>query len=377
MDLDAIDTLAAQLSALPPALGERLAARGFDPDRLCGWATDLERSADARNRIAGDVRPVPADMIERLPPEGAAREALVRRGAEALARGELAVCVLAGGMATRMGGVVKSLLEVVNGHTFLDLRLAELAQIARDHGHAPPLWLMTSEPTDGPIREALGGRHVDATPFEQFVSLRLAEDGRLFLEHGEPSVYATGHGDLPDALRRTDLLSRFVARGGRYVWISNIDNLGASVDPAVLGQHIERGVALTVEVADKYERDTGGGPVLHDGAPIICEHFRLPRDFDPSTVPVFNTNTFLVDAQALAELALDWTYVRVEKNVEGRPAIQFERLLGEMTVALRPRFAHVSREGAASRFLPVKDYADLDRVRPDAARLARARGLDA
>jgi UTP--glucose-1-phosphate uridylyltransferase len=90
---------------------------------------------------------------------------------------------------------------------------------------------------------------------------------------------------------------------------------------------------------------------------------------------VFNTNTFLVDARALADLALDWTYVRVEKKVEERAAIQFERLLGEMTVALRPRFAHVSREGEATRFLPVKDYDDLDRVRPDAARLARARGL--
>jgi UTP--glucose-1-phosphate uridylyltransferase len=375
MDLDAIDTLAGQLAALSSTLEARLAARGFDPSRLQTWAADLNRSADERNRIAGDVRPVPDAMLEKLPSRGEAREALARRGAEALGRGELAVCVLAGGMATRMGGVVKSLLEVVGGHTFLDLRLAELTQIARDHGQAPPLWLMTSEPTDGPIREALAGREVDATTFEQFVSLRLGHDGRLFLEDGEPSVYATGHGDLPDALRRTDMLSRFVAAGGRYVWISNIDNLGAGVDPAVLGQHIESGAPLTVEVADKHPNDTGGGPVLHDGAPIICEHFRLPKSFDPSTVSVFNTNTFLVDARALADLALDWTYVRVEKKVEERPAIQFERLLGEMTVALRPRFAHVSREGEATRFLPVKDYDDLERVRPDAARLARARGL--
>ena len=44
------------------------------------------------------------------------------------------------------------------------------------------------------------------TTFEQNVSLRLTPEGALFLdEHGQPSVYSTGHGDLPDALRRSGL----------------------------------------------------------------------------------------------------------------------------------------------------------------------------
>ena len=115
---------------------------------------------------------------------------------------------------------------------------------------------MTSEPTTGPITQALAARGLAADPdvatFEQLVSLRLTPEGELFTDDdGEPSVYATGHGDLPEALRRSGLLTRFVERGGRYVWISNIDNLGARVDTAILGQHIVDDRALTVDVVDK------------------------------------------------------------------------------------------------------------------------------
>jgi len=367
MDLAALPTLEAQLDALPSSLRDGLNQRGFDPAQLSAWAAD-DRSPDARNRIEGEVAPVPVEALERLPPDASRSRA---RGEEILRRGELAVCVLAGGMATRMGGVVKSLVEVVDGKTFLDFRLSEMAALERRHGRKVPFWLMTSEPTDGPIRAALKAGQHDAATFEQHVSLRLADDSRLWLdEQGQPSVYATGHGDLPSALGASGLLADFVESGGRYVWISNIDNLGARVDLALLGAHASSGALVTVEVVDKHDGDKGGGPVLHEGAPIICEHFRLPLDFDPDRVPVFNTNTFIVDAKALLDLSLDWTYVRVHKQVEGRPAVQFERLLGEITVPLRPRFAHVSREGEGTRFLPVKSHEDLAAVAERARRIA-------
>jgi UTP--glucose-1-phosphate uridylyltransferase len=239
---------------------------------------------------------------------------------------------------------------------------------------------MTSETTNGPIREALGPRlRTDGdrcVTFEQDVSLRLTPEGELFLdERGEPSVYATGHGDLPDALRRSGILGRFLARGGSTLWMANLDNLGATVDPAILGWHLAHRGPLTVEVVDKVGADRGGGPVRWDGRPIIVEELRLPLGFDPATVPVFNTNTFLADAAALDALAMEWTYVEVEKKVGERRAVQFERLLGELTVGLPTRFLRVPREGVASRFLPVKDAGELGRRRPEIEAIARARGI--
>jgi UTP--glucose-1-phosphate uridylyltransferase len=367
------ETLDDDLARLDPALRDRLRSQGVDEARLKGWSERLLDAGPAANQVTGTVTgPEPGD-IGQLPATGSDEQArLERLGLDALARGELAMVVLAGGMATRMGGVVKALVEALPGVTFLDARLAE-----REHWHslsaAPlPMWLMTSDATDEPIREALGDRldgELLAT-FRQGASLRLTPEGHLFIrDDGVPSVHATGHGDLPDALRASGLLDRFIQRGGRHLWIMNLDNLGAAVDPVLLGWHIDHGAPLTGEVVEK-AGDVGGIPARLDGRPVVLESFRLPDGFDEDAVPYFNTNTFVVDAAALRALDAQWSWFRVEKTVDGRPAIQFERLVGELTSMLDSRFVLVPREGAASRFLPAKSWDELERSRGQiAARL--------
>lgn len=374
-----VSTLAEEIAALPPALRERLAARGFSAEGLIERAAVAGNDRDGRNRLRGRVEPpLPEDVTGAPDPASDEGKRLAEIGLAALRRGELALCVLAGGMATRMGGVVKALVEALPGRTFLDLRLAEIDHVSRLAGRRVPFWMMTSEATFGPIAEALGEGAAEKgiALFEQHVSLRLAPGGSLFRgASGEPEVYATGHGDLPDALRESGLLRRFREAGGKYVWIANLDNLGATVDPTLLGWFVERQAALMVEVVDKVAGDRGGIPVRHEGRRMIVEEFRLPLGFDPATVRVFNTNTFLVDAARLDALDLAWTYVEVEKKSEGRTAIQFERLLGEITAAIEPDFVRVPREGGWSRFLPVKDVPELERRRPEIAEALSARGI--
>ena len=82
---------------------------------------------------------------------------------------------------------------------------------------------------------------------------------------------------------------------------------------------------------------------------------------------MFNTNTLLVRADALSGVDMRWTYFTVEKTVDGRPAIQFERLVGELTSSLDARFLRVPRTGSGSRFLPVKDEDELERRREQIA----------
>jgi UTP--glucose-1-phosphate uridylyltransferase len=370
-------TLADQLDALSSPLQARLAARGFDRAKLESWARTVGQGRDARNRLRGLVEaPRPGDVVDAPAPGTAEHDALAAAGREALARGEVALCVLAGGMATRMGGVVKSLVEALPARTFLDVRLAEIDHLRRELGARVPFWLMTSEATDAPIRAALGERLArgEVATFEQCVSLRLTPDGALFVDdRGEPSVHATGHGDLPDALRASGLLTRFVEGGGRVVWIANVDNLGATIDPAILGAHLQSGAPVTVELVDKVGTDRGGVPARHDGRKTIVEEMRLPIGFDPASIRVFNTNTFLVDARALLELDFPFTYIEVEKKVGARSAVQLERLLGEITVPLEPAFLRVPREGERARFLPVKDEIELARRRSEIEAVVRAR----
>ena len=376
--------LSTELAGLDPQLRARLDAAGFRDARLVELAAGLADKAAlfAKNRLTGPVTP-PSDAELLSLPEPGSDEArrLGALGQGAIDRGELAVCVLAGGMATRMGGVVKALVEAFDGRTFLDLRLAENASAGAKAKAPIPLWLMTSEATDAGIREALRARRAPdhVHQFTQDLGLRLAPEGGLFREDdGAPSAYATGHGDLVDALRRTPLLDQFLARGGegpKTVWIANLDNLGASIDPVVLGRFLDSKKEVMVEVCKKAPGDRGGVPVHALGKLQVVEEFRLPEGFDGASVPVFNTNTFLVSAKALATADIPWTYFAVEKKVQGRVAIQFERLLQELTSALDAGYVVVPRDGATSRFLPVKDHDELARRRSEIHEVARARGM--
>ena len=277
-----------------------------------------------------------------------------------------------------MGGVIKALVDAVPGKSFLDLRRAEVRALERRYQAVPPLWLMTSHSTDAGIRAALGDDldgHTIAT-FTQHLSLRVTEAGDVFFdEKGRPSEHAPGHGDLPDALRESGLLEAFVKRGGKVIMVTNIDNMGGTLDPVVIGFHLAHGKPVTSEVVDKLASDRGGIPAYVNDTLCVLEEFRIPPSFDPATVRVFNTNVFHLDAQAILDLDIPWTYFTVKKKVGDKSVVQFERLVNEITSFLPTAYLHMPRDGAASRFLPVKDNEELARRVPEILAVARARGI--
>ena len=126
------------VAQVAPATGQAacrlLDAAGCDGDRLVTLAAPLFARArgeaavarDERNRVRGLVEaPREGAIVVHPSPGSAEYTRLASIGSAAIARGELAFCVLAGGMATRMGGVVKALVEALDGSTFLELRLRE------------------------------------------------------------------------------------------------------------------------------------------------------------------------------------------------------------------------------------------------------------
>jgi UTP--glucose-1-phosphate uridylyltransferase len=200
--------------------------------------------------------------------------------------------------------------------------------------------------------------------FHQFVSLRLEPSGDLFRdETGQASPYAPGHGDLFDALRRSGTLDALRSHGVRYVMVSNVDNLGARVEPAIVGAHLLAGRPLTIEVARK-QGDQGGAPMRVDGRLQLLEGPRFPPDFDQSLTPVFNTNTAWFDLDALdREYDLTWLYV--EKEAVGRETVQLERVFHEVTRFLETTYLEVPRTGPRGRFFPIKTPDDLERMQDD------------
>ena len=348
---------------------------GFDEplfEALRARVASGELSA-ASNVVQGTLEaPTDADITPLPQPGDDGYEETREAGLAALRGGEVAQIVLAGGMATRFGGVVKAVLDAVDGKSFLEAKLAQTAALEQTLGVRVPVALMTSFATDSEIRAHVVERGLgDPLVFHQFVSLRLEPSGELFRgADGEPSLYAPGHGDLYQALRRSGTLAELRARGVRVVTVSNVDNLGARVDPTVVGAHLLAGNPLTCEVARK-EGDMGGAPVRVDGRLQLVEGPRFPLDFDQDLTPVFNTNTALFDIDAL-DVDYDLTWLYVEKAVDGRDAVQLERLYHEVSALVPATYLEVPRRGSRGRFSPIKTPADLERAQDDLRALVSA-----
>jgi UTP--glucose-1-phosphate uridylyltransferase len=55
------------------------------------------------------------------------------------------------------------------------------------------------------------------------------------------------------------LLEKFLKDGKKYVFLSNIDNLGATVDTNILNYMANRKAEFIMEVTDKTRADVKGG----------------------------------------------------------------------------------------------------------------------
>jgi len=348
---------------------------GFDEPRFEALRAQVASGAlsPASTVVPGAVEaPSTADLTP-LPEPGTPEHQQAREaGIDALRAGLVAQVVLCGGMATRFGGVVKGVVVVFAGRTFLEVKLAETLRLAGALGVEIPVALMTSFATDATVREHVAGLAVPAPEiFPQLISLRLRPDGELFRDDaGRVSPYAPGHGDLFEALERSGTLDRLRERGVEHLAVSNVDNLGARLDPVVLGAHLLAGRPLTTEVTTK-DGDTGGAPARVDGRLRLVEGPCFPPGFDQDSIPVFNTNTAVVSIDVVPQgRELTWLYV--EKQVGGKPAVQLERLYHELSDRVPTTYLVVPRRGPRGRFMPVKVPADIARVEPELAALLAA-----
>lgn len=360
------------MSILPKDVRDRVASSGLRPQVIEALAGQLAAGVDlaAANIIDGEIIPPPTGAWLDFSSSAADHATWHRRGMEHLRAGHLGLLVLNGGMATRFGNVVKGTVTVDGSTSFIGWKLKDALAVARRAGAEPPIViLMNSEATHSATMEHLDVHNFFGYPkerlwtFRQCWSVRFTPDGSLYRDQdGSVSYHGPGHGDVITCLKDSGLLERFRSLGGRQLLLSNVDNIVAKVDPALFGAHLDHDQAISVELVDRWEGDQGGAPYVVDGRLQIVESFRLPAALEVAGVPVFNTNTFWLDVEALrTPVALTW--FAVTKNLGGSDVIQFERLVGEITGHIESKFIRVPRSGAASRFIPIKTPVDLERSR--------------
>lgn len=344
----------------------------------------------AANRLSRAPEPLsvpPVDLRPQAADAAATRERLTAKGDAALRAGKVGILILNGGMATRFGGGAKGIVPVVSGQprvSFLAIKLAEIRQRAEALGTSIPVVLMHSFATQGPSQNHLaeigwgGIAESSRESFAQSIMPRVLPDGTPLqslpaaADLPDTALYsAPGHGDTLGRFRQSGVLSRLQARGVEHVLVSNVDNVGASLDPFILGAHLEAaedGAGISVEVVRRLENDAGGCIAMLPGTdkPAIIEGFRLPSGVEMAAYPHFNTNTLWLSTAAVdRDIDLTWFAVRKKidwpdndpRAVEGKlEVVQFERLIGQATEFVQSAYLDVERD---RRFLPIKTRGDL------------------
>ena len=425
-------------------LEQMLAENGFDRAQHEQIRADLRagRIGLALNRLPASTRiedVAKGDLFE----ASSANAALRRAGEAALRRGEVAIVTYAAGVGSRWtqgAGVAKALHPFAKfggrHRSFAEVHLAKSRRTGKEFGAAVPHVFTTSHLTHAAIErrlaetaaadgldvrlsagKSIGLRLVPTVrdlhfAWEETAQQRLDEQKekmrgsvRAALANwaratGEGADYTdntpaqclhpVGHWfEIPNLIKNGTLAALLAARPQLKVLLAhNIDTLGATADPGLLGWFLASGATLGWEVIPRRIEDHGGGLARVDGRLRLVEGLALPREEDEFSLTYYSTNTCWIDIDRLLALfgltrdeladagrtaaavramaARVPTYVTL-KDVKKRwghgqedvfPVAQFEKLWGDMTAV--PECPSVFAAVPRQRGQQLKDQAQLD-----------------
>lgn len=292
------------------------------------------------------------------------------------------VLKLNGGLGTSMGlDGPKSLLPAKDDLRFLDIIIDQVHYLRQTSGIRLPLVLMNSFNTQEATLAALA----EYPDFVQDVAFD-------FLQHKVPKVRKgefspaqwpddpdkewcpPGHGDLYAALVTCGMLEKLLDAGYEYAFVSNSDNLGATLDPKILGYFVLNQLPFLMEVAERTPADRKGGHLAQrsDGRLLLRELAQCPPEEqaefqDIARFKYFNTNNLWVHLPTLRRVlderegVLGLPLIRNEKPVDPTDphsyrVYQLETAMGSAIGIFQGAQAlRVARD----RFIPIKKNNDL------------------
>ncbi|CAN0897370.1 UTP--glucose-1-phosphate uridylyltransferase [Linum grandiflorum] len=335
---------------------------------LSGEADQVEWS---KIKTPTDEIVVPYDTLTPLSEDPAEAKSLLDK---------LVVLKLNGGLGTTMGCTgPKSVIEVRNGLTFLDLIVMQIENLNNKFGCKVPLLLMNSFNTHddtSKIIEKYTKANVEIHTFNQSQYPRVVSEDFLPLPSkghaGKDGWYPPGHGDVFPSLKNSGKLDTLLSQGKEYVFVANSDNLGAVVDLKILSHLIRNKNEYCMEVTPKTLADVKGGTLIsYEGKVQLLEIAQVPDEHvgefkSIEKFKIFNTNNLWVNLNAVKRLveadALKMEIIPNPKEVEGIKVLQLETAAG---AAIKFFDKAIGINVPRSRFLPVKATSDLLLVQSD------------
>ena len=320
-----------------------------------------------------DIKPVAPDEIE----DASRIKEYDESGRKALSRA--VIIKLNGGLGTSMGLTrAKSFLKVKNEKTFLEIILKQaercrvkLALMNSFSTHEDTIATLSMiKPSDSPLLFI-------QNKFPKILQEDLAP--ATWPKNPDLEWNPPGHGDIYSAIYTSGVLNSLLKNGIEYAFISNSDNLGATMDESLLGYFSENRLPFMMEVVPRTPSDVKGGHIARhiNGRLILRESAQCPQDEmdafkDIKLYRFFNTNNIWINLKVLEKL--------IEKhNTINLPIIKNQKTLDPRDENTPKVFQVETAMGAAislfegatairvptSRFVPVKKCNDLLAIRSD------------
>ncbi|KAJ1348629.1 hypothetical protein KIN20_003979 [Parelaphostrongylus tenuis] len=180
--------------------------------------------------------------------------------------------------------------------------------------------------------------------------------------------------------RCLDCLDELLEEGRDIMFVSNIDNSGATLDLKIAQFACDENVDYIMECTTKTENDIKGGTLIDIAGQLM--HLEIPQvppehldEFcSTRTFKIFNTNNIWVNLNAVKERleTISSEIIVNKKVVNNRAIIQLETSIGGCIRNFpRSYCVHVNR----ARFLPVKNTDDLLAISSDLYSIGADRSL--
>jgi len=341
--------------------------------------------------LAGDTGMIPESEIQTVSdlPRLDKIDFLPGRSAELL--NQAVILKLNGGLGTSMGlERAKSLLPVKDGLTFLDFIVKQVLHLQQQYAISVRFVLMDSFSTSDDTMQFLGKYPELGSP--RSMELLQSQVPKVDAKTLRPAVWPPnpqlewcppGHGDIYPSLLASGLLTRWQGEGRKYLFVSNADNLGASLDLKILNYFAESGQPFMMEVAERTASDSKGGHLARrDGRLLLRESAQCPKSDqslfqDINRHRFFNTNNLWIRLDSLKTVIEEndgfapLPLIKNQKTIDPRdphstPVFQLETAMGAAIQCFEDSGALVVPR---ARFAPVKTTNDLLALRSDAYRV--------
>lgn len=269
--------------------------QALDLDRLDDLVARLVHAEEPSAPPADRVGPIDVHRLPSTDAERVARRHVAEVGAAALAAGEVAVVLVAGGSGTRLGfDGPKGTFPIgpVSAASLFQIHAEKIVATGRRYGHEVPLYVMTSPENHGQTARFFaengnfGLGHVRFFVQGQMPAVDQATGKVLLAEKGRLALSPDGHGGTLAALAAPgpdgapSCLEEMRHRGVRTLFYFQVDNPMVKVcDPAFLGLHRQADAEMSFKVVEKSAPDEKVGVVVRvDGIPRVIEYSDMPAE---------------------------------------------------------------------------------------------------